>query len=62
MTSFADRLSVVLLTHNRAQEALRLLQNLLVVPVPPQVIVVDNASSDGTGKLIRQNSPRSGLL
>jgi N-acetylglucosaminyl-diphospho-decaprenol L-rhamnosyltransferase len=48
----ADRLSVVLLTHNCAHRIRPILTRLLRLGVP--VIAVDNASSDGTPELLRQ--------
>jgi GT2 family glycosyltransferase len=62
MTSLSERLSVVLLTYNRAQEVLRSLRKLLALPEPPQVIVVDNASEDGTADLIHAHFPQVQLI
>ena len=42
------RTSVVVLTHNRADELARTLRRLQALPEQPHVIVVDNASSDAT--------------
>jgi GT2 family glycosyltransferase len=42
------RVSVVVLTHNRARELERCLDELLRLPEQPHVIAVDNASDDGT--------------
>jgi GT2 family glycosyltransferase len=55
--SVADRMSVVVLTHNRAEEVMRTLSRLLALPEQPQVIVADNASSDGTVALIEAVLP-----
>ena len=40
--------SVVMITHERREEALRSVERLLALPERPPVVVVDNASSDGT--------------
>jgi len=46
------RISVVLLTHNRVEQALATLATLLALPDRPPVVVVDNASTDGTADRI----------
>jgi len=40
-----DRISIVVLTHNRPAELARTLQHLAALPERPHVIVVDNAST-----------------
>jgi GT2 family glycosyltransferase len=45
---------VVVLTHNRADEVEGTVEALLALPEQPQVIVVDNGSSDGTSARLRQ--------
>jgi GT2 family glycosyltransferase len=47
------RASVVVLTHNRRDQLLQTLQRLRALPERPPVIVVDNASSDGTAHAVR---------
>jgi GT2 family glycosyltransferase len=42
------RVSVVVLTHNRLPELLSTLERLHALPERPRLIVVDNASADGT--------------
>lgn len=42
------RVTVVVLTHNRVQEVLRTIGHLVRLPENPTIIVMDNASSDGT--------------
>ena len=54
--------SVVVLTHQRAAEAARTAERLLALPEAPPVIVVDNASSDGTASTIRARLPSVRLL
>ncbi|MFL9963354.1 glycosyltransferase [Paraburkholderia sediminicola] len=55
--SLAHRISVVVLTHNRATEVMHCLSRLLALPEQPGVIVADNASSDGTVALIEAGLP-----
>lgn len=43
-----ERISVVVITHNRRDELQRTLERLAALPEQPRVVVVDNASSDGT--------------
>ena len=51
-----ERVTVAVLTHNRLAEVERTLAALLSVPEPPPVIVVDNASSDGTQRRLSARS------
>lgn len=51
------RIGVVVLTHNRAQEAIRTLERLRALPEQPCIVVVDNASQDGTTDLLRRRFP-----
>jgi GT2 family glycosyltransferase len=53
----AHRISIVVLTHNRAAELMRSLSRLLALPERPDVIVVDNGSSDGTAALVKARTP-----
>jgi GT2 family glycosyltransferase len=48
------RVSVVVLTHNRARELERTLHALSLLPDAPPLIVADNASSDATGEVVRR--------
>ncbi|MFI1423057.1 glycosyltransferase family 2 protein [Streptomyces sp. NPDC020731] len=56
------RTTVVVITHNRRPELLRTLDHLAELPEQPQVIVVDNASTDGTADAIARHHPRVRLL
>ena len=51
------RVSVVMLTHNRAEQTLRSLGELSALAERPPLVVVDNASSDGTAALVRRRYP-----
>lgn len=53
------RVSVVVLTHNRADELVRTLQHLEQLPEQPPVIVVDNASQPGTVEQTSRAFPRA---
>jgi GT2 family glycosyltransferase len=45
-----DRVTVVVITQNRRPELVRTLQRLTALPEQPPVIVVDNASADGSAQ------------
>jgi len=52
-----DTVSVIVLTYNRKQELLRTLGNLHRREVPPPIIVVDNASMDGSAEALTEAYP-----
>ncbi|TQJ90905.1 glycosyltransferase family 2 protein [Streptomyces sp. SLBN-31] len=56
------RTTVVVITHNRRPELLHTLDHLAELPEQPQVIVVDNASTDGTADAVSRHHPRVRLL
>ncbi len=58
----APRVSVVILTYNRAAELARTLAHTLALPEKPAVIVVDNGSSDGTAGMVRARFPGARLI
>jgi GT2 family glycosyltransferase len=49
-----QRVSVVVLTHNRATELERTLRALVQLPEAPRLIVADNASGDDTAEVMRR--------
>ena len=53
----ASRVSVVVLTHNRVDELARSLHALQALPERPPLIVVDNASEDGTRERLAAEFP-----
>jgi GT2 family glycosyltransferase len=60
--SWAPRISVVVLTHNRRAEVLRTLDYLSSLADHPRVIVVDNGSRDGTSKAVLEAFPQISLI
>jgi len=58
VTTSADaRIGVVVLTHNRARELIRTLEQLCTLPERPMIVVVDNASTDQTADLLACRFP-----
>lgn len=57
-----DRVAVVVITHNRACELTANLGRLAGLPERPHVVVVDNASTDGTADLVRTEHPEVELV
>ena len=57
-----ERISVVVLTHNRADQAAQTVQRLLELPEQPRIVVVDNASVDGTADVLRARFPSVTVL
>ena len=63
MSGAADpRVAVVVITHQRREEALRCLTRLRALPERPHVVVVDNGSTDGTAASIRERFPEVELV
>lgn len=56
------RTTVLVITHNRRPELLRTLDRLAELPERPQVIVTDNASTDGTAEAVTRHHPQVLLL
>jgi N-acetylglucosaminyl-diphospho-decaprenol L-rhamnosyltransferase len=52
-----DRVAVVLITYNAAARVPRALERLSALPEQPALVVVDNASTDGTPDAIRRDFP-----
>ncbi len=57
-----DRLAVVVVTHDRVDELVDSLGRLRDLPERPHVVVVDNASTDGTAAAVRAAHPWVQLL
>lgn len=58
MAFLTERVTVVVLTYNRAAEVVRSLEKLVALSEVPQILVVDNASTDDTASLIRSRFPK----
>ncbi|TQS45935.1 glycosyltransferase family 2 protein [Cryptosporangium phraense] len=56
------RVTVAVITHNRRDELLHTLDRLAALPERPPVIVVDNASTDGTAAAVASSFPDVRLL
>ena len=57
-----ERFTVVVITWNRRPEVLRTLARMTALPERPRIIVVDNASSDGTAAAVAAAYPRVTLI
>lgn len=58
MVACDARTTAVMITHNRREETIRTLARLAALPEQPPIIVVDNASSDGTAAAIHDSFPQ----
>jgi GT2 family glycosyltransferase len=56
------RVAVVVITHQRREELLLAVARLLELPERPHVVVVDNASTDGTAEAVRERFPEVELI
>ncbi len=56
------RVSVVVITHNRAEELTRVLARLRELPEQPPIVVVDNGSTDGSAAMVSAEHPHADLL
>jgi GT2 family glycosyltransferase len=57
-----ERVSVVVLTYNRAGEVVRTLERLARLPERPRIVVVDNGSNDDTAARVRAQFPDAVLV
>jgi GT2 family glycosyltransferase len=53
-----QRIGVVVITHQRRDEALRAVARLTALPEQPPVVLVDNGSADGTADAVRERFPQ----
>jgi GT2 family glycosyltransferase len=56
------RISVVVLSYNRAERLAQTLESLFTLPERPPVCVVDNGSQDGSVELVRRRFPCAELI
>ncbi|PWV55426.1 glycosyltransferase family 2 protein [Nocardiopsis sp. L17-MgMaSL7] len=61
-TDVNPRIGVVVITHNRRRELKRTLRLLEELPESPPIVVVDNASSDGTVRAVEKEHPGVHLI
>ncbi|MDB5727116.1 MAG: hypothetical protein JWQ00_321 [Noviherbaspirillum sp.] len=62
MDSIRDLVSIVVLTHNRADDLRRTLSRMVALRAGCPVIVVDNASTDSTATLVKREFPSATLI
>jgi GT2 family glycosyltransferase len=62
MSNSDPRIAVVMITHNRRDEVLASLDHLTRLPERPRIIVVDNASTDGTAAAVAKRYPQVEVL
>lgn len=55
-------ITIVMLTHNRCDEVVRTLSHSCALPEQPAVVVVDNASTDGTPDAVSRQFPHVHLI
>src|SRR4051812_6627347 len=57
LPSADPRVGVSILTYNRVDEVSRTIERMLALPESPSIVVVDNASTDGTHAVLSQRFP-----
>src|SRR5689334_24913948 len=55
------KISVVIPVYNEAATIRQVLANVAALPIPKEIIVVDDASTDGTRELLSQYEPANGV-
>ncbi len=56
------KLSIIILTYNRASELVRTLDQLLALSAKPAILVINNASTDATKQIVEQRYPQVQLI
>src|SRR5262249_48372876 len=62
MDQAINRISIAMITHNRRDEVLASLEHLTRLPERPTILVVDNASTDGTAESVAGRFPQVNFL
>jgi GT2 family glycosyltransferase len=62
MAKATNRIAIVMITHNRCDEVLASLDHLTRLPERPRIVVVDNASVDGTTAAVARRYPQVEVL
>jgi GT2 family glycosyltransferase len=62
MGDLKSKISAVILSYNRCEELRRTLAHMSALPERPELIVVDNASTDATASMVRKDFPEVRLL
>jgi GT2 family glycosyltransferase len=62
MSTLRDRLATVVLTHNRPRELRRTLAHMAALPEEPELIVIDNASTNATRAMVERDFPAAKLV
>jgi GT2 family glycosyltransferase len=62
LNDLRNRISIVILTYNRIDELIRTLEHTFALPEMPCVVVVDNASTDATSRIVAQRFPEVRLI
>ena len=57
-----DRMTVAMITYNRRDQLLRTLAHMTSLPDAAPIILVDNASTDGTAEAVEQRYPEIDLI
>ena len=60
--AMSTKITIAVITHDRREEVRRTLRHCSDLAERPEVIVVDNASSDGTAAMIRREFPQVTLI
>src|SRR4029077_18655684 len=55
------RLSIVIPVYNEQATIQQVLANVVALPIPKEIIIVDDASTDGTRQVLAQYEPANGV-
>jgi GT2 family glycosyltransferase len=57
-----DRITVVMITHNRCEQLLETLEQMTTLPDAAPIVLVDNASTDGSADAVERRYPQVRVL